>query len=132
MAAPLTAVPDVPRPAGRGAVVCIGFMGAGKSTAARSAAEALNTTAIDVDEQLEAQFGKPIARVFAEDGEAAFREAEERLTLELLASPQNGVVSLGGGAPMSPKVRRAPSRRSSRIARSVGSTDSFEVSTQLI
>jgi shikimate kinase/3-dehydroquinate synthase len=107
MAAPLSVVPDVPRLAGRGAVVCIGFMGAGKSTAARSAAEALHTRAVDVDELLVKRFGKPIERVFAEDGEGTFRAAEEQLTLELLAAPETVVLSLGGGAPMSPKIREA-------------------------
>jgi shikimate kinase/3-dehydroquinate synthase len=110
MVSPLTLVPDLPRPSGRGAIVCIGFMGAGKSTAARSAAEALNTEAIDVDQRLERRLGKSIEQVFAEDGEAAFRAAEERLTLELLAGAGgNGVsvLSLGGGAPMSSAVRDA-------------------------
>jgi shikimate kinase/3-dehydroquinate synthase len=85
-------------------------MGAGKSTAARSAAEALKTEAIDVDQLLEHRLGKSIERVFIEDGEPAFRAAEERLTLELLAGADaNGVavLSLGGGAPMSERVRRA-------------------------
>ena len=59
-------------------------MGAGKSTAARSAAKALGTDAIDVDRVIEERLGKPIERVFAEDGEPAFRAVEERVTLELL------------------------------------------------
>jgi shikimate kinase/3-dehydroquinate synthase len=95
---------------GRGAIVCIGFMGAGKSTAAHSAAAALGTEAVDADRLLEQRLGKPIERVFAEDGEAAFRAAEERLTLELLARPGGAVLSLGGGAIGSPAVREALSR----------------------
>jgi shikimate kinase/3-dehydroquinate synthase len=87
--------------------VCIGFMGAGKSTAARSAAEALRTEAIDVDRLIERRIGKPIARIFSEDGEARFREIEERVTLELLESPGTVVLSLGGGAVMVPSVRAA-------------------------
>jgi shikimate kinase/3-dehydroquinate synthase len=88
-------------------VVLIGFMGSGKSTAARSVAAALHTEAIDVDAQLERVFGKPIERVFAEDGEAAFRRREEELTLELLARPEVTVVSLGGGAVASDRVQQA-------------------------
>ena len=98
--------PVLTLPTGR-AVVCIGFMGAGKSTAARSAAEALRTQSIDVDEQLVKRFGKPIERVFAEEGESTFRAAEEQLTLELLGSDETRVLSLGGGGPMSAKVRQA-------------------------
>jgi shikimate kinase/3-dehydroquinate synthase len=80
-------------------------MGAGKTTAARSAAQALGGEAVDVDEQLEERLGKPISRVFAEDGEARFREAEEALTLELLDRAR--VLSLGGGVVGSSRVREA-------------------------
>ena len=88
-------------------IVCIGFMGAGKSTAARSAAQALGTAHIDVDDIVQARLGKPIERVFAEDGEAAFRAVEEEVTLELLGSPQPDVLALGGGAIGHERVRAA-------------------------
>ena len=88
-------------------LVCIGFMGAGKSTAARSLAEALGTEAIDVDGVVERALGKPIERVFAEDGEAVFRAAEEQVTLELLSRPDAGVLALGGGAITHERVRAA-------------------------
>jgi shikimate kinase/3-dehydroquinate synthase len=94
-------------PEAGGAVVCIGFMGAGKSTAARSAARALGVEAIDVDRVLEEQLGKSIESVFENDGEAAFRSAEERVTLELLSKPGRRVLALGGGALGSPRVRSA-------------------------
>jgi shikimate kinase / 3-dehydroquinate synthase len=87
--------------------VCVGFMGAGKSTAAASAAHALGTEALDVDRVIEERLGKPIARVFEEDGEAAFREAEERVTLELLARERDRVLALGGGAVGHRSVREA-------------------------
>jgi shikimate kinase/3-dehydroquinate synthase len=88
--------------------VFIGFMGAGKTTAARTAAAALGVRAADVDELLERRLGKPIARVFAEDGEGAFRAVEERLTLELLAREREPrILALGGGAVQSAAVREA-------------------------
>ena len=93
-------------PANR-AVVCIGFMGAGKTTAARSLAEALGGTPVDVDSVLEERLGKPIERVFAEDGEAAFRRIEEKTTLELLGRPGPAVLALGGGAIGHESVRAA-------------------------
>jgi shikimate kinase/3-dehydroquinate synthase len=93
-------------PRGR-AVVCIGFMGAGKTTAAGSAAAALGTDAVDVDLVIEERLGKPITRVFDEDGEAAFRATEEQITLELLGSDEARVLALGGGAISSPAVRQA-------------------------
>jgi shikimate kinase / 3-dehydroquinate synthase len=88
-------------------IVCIGFMGAGKSTAAQSAARALGTTHVDVDSVIEERLGKPIDRVFAEDGEARFRAVEEEVTLELLASPRPQVLALGGGAIGHERVRAA-------------------------
>jgi len=96
-----------PSPAAHRKVVCIGFMGAGKSTAARSAAEALGAAYVDVDTAIEERLGKPIERVFAEDGEAAFRAVEERTTLELLDAPGPGVLALGGGAIGHERVRQA-------------------------
>jgi shikimate kinase/3-dehydroquinate synthase len=101
-----------PQGLARRGVVCIGFMGAGKSTAARSAAEALGAQAIDVDRVIEERLGKPIERVFSEDGEAAFRAAEEQITLELLDTadpdhPARPVLALGGGAIGHERVREA-------------------------
>lgn len=86
-------------------LVLIGFMGAGKSTAARSAADALGTDALDVDRVVEQRAGKPIERMFAEDGEPAFRSLEERVTLELLEDPAVRVLALGGGGVRSQAVR---------------------------
>jgi 3-dehydroquinate synthase len=91
----------------RRAIAFIGFMGAGKTTAARSAADALGTEAIDVDAVIERRVGKPIDRMFDEDGEAAFRAIEEQVTLELLNGSWARVLSLGGGAIGSEAVRAA-------------------------
>ena len=84
-------------------VALVGFMGAGKTTAARS----LGAGAVDVDEVIEERLGLRVQDVFARDGEAAFREIEERVTLELLADPSVRVVGLGGGALGSDRVRDA-------------------------
>ena len=81
----------------------IGFMGAGKTTAAR----ALGDVAVDVDELIEARRGRRVQDIFAQEGEAAFREVEEQVTLELLADPAVEVVALGGGAIGSARVREA-------------------------
>jgi 3-dehydroquinate synthetase/shikimate kinase len=88
-------------------LACIGFMGAGKSTAARSAAEAIGVECLDVDRVIEERLGKSIAQIFADDGEAAFRDAEEQITVELLATPRPAVLSLGGGAIGSQAIRDA-------------------------
>jgi shikimate kinase / 3-dehydroquinate synthase len=87
------------------AIAFIGFMGAGKSNAARAAAGRLGEEAVDADDEIERVLGEPIAAFFRRDGEAAFREREERVALELLE--RGGVVSLGGGAVESERVREA-------------------------
>jgi shikimate kinase/3-dehydroquinate synthase len=88
-------------------IVFIGFMGAGKSTAARAAAQALGERCVDSDEELERRAQASIAEFFSREGEGAFRALEERVVLELLgdrAGPR--VVSLGGGAVGCDAVRR--------------------------
>ncbi len=99
----------MPLPADR-AIVFIGFMGAGKSSAAQAAAEALGRELRDVDRAIEDRAGKPISRIFAEDGEASFRTLERRVTLELLGAPGPRVLALGGGAVGHPDVRNALER----------------------
>ncbi len=90
------------------AFVLIGFMGAGKSTAAGELADALGASAFDSDALLEERFGHPVAREFELRGEAAFRAAEEELVCGLLADAAPGdVVALGGGSVLSERTRRA-------------------------
>ncbi len=72
-----------------------GMMGSGKSTVARLLARDLHRRVVSTDALLVERFGKPIARVFAEDGEPAFRAAERRV-VAALHGPL--VVDLGGGA----------------------------------
>jgi shikimate kinase/3-dehydroquinate synthase len=86
------------------ALVFIGFMGAGKTSAARAAASALGVDAVDSDEVLEERIG-PIDAYFAEHGEPAFRAEEERIVSDLLERPPSPLISLGGGAVTSARVR---------------------------
>ncbi|HUB75633.1 MAG TPA: bifunctional shikimate kinase/3-dehydroquinate synthase [Solirubrobacteraceae bacterium] len=100
------------------ALVFIGFMGAGKSTAAAEVADELGVRALDADALLEAQLGHSIAREFELGGEARFRELEERVVCEVLDPDARArtharvgvdlqVVALGGGAVLSERVRAA-------------------------
>jgi shikimate kinase/3-dehydroquinate synthase len=95
----------VDAPGGVGALVFIGFMGAGKTSAARAAAAALGTRAVDADHEIEARLGTSIEAHFASHGERAFRQLEEEVVCELLERPDGGVLSLGGGAITSARVR---------------------------
>lgn len=87
-------------------IVLVGAPGSGKSTVGKLLAAQLGREFVDVDSVIEERAGKPIAEIFVDDGEPAFREAEEATTIELL--DRSGVVlSLGGGAVMSATTRRA-------------------------
>jgi shikimate kinase/3-dehydroquinate synthase len=84
-------------PALNRSLVFIGFMGAGKTTAARLAADLLGIPCADSDEMIEQSSGLTAAQHFAAHGEPAFRAAEEEAVLALLAGPPQ-VISLGGGS----------------------------------
>ena len=86
-------------------------MGAGKSTAARTAAAELGVEPLDSDRELERRLGEPIESFFDREGEAAFRAREEEVVLELLGR--------AGGARGGARRRRgaAPSACATRCAR---------------
>lgn len=86
-------------------IVLVGAPGSGKSTVGRLLAAQLDREFVDVDKRIEEVVGKPVAEIFADEGEAHFRALEEEATLELIQS--DAVVSLGGGAVLSEKVRDA-------------------------
>lgn len=79
-------------------VFLIGFMGSGKSYWGRLLAKALRRPFVDLDELIEKKTGKKIAAIFAEAGEAVFRELEQRQLHESGAVPE-AVVATGGGTP---------------------------------
>jgi shikimate kinase len=88
------------------AILLIGYRGTGKSTVARHLAERLGYDFVDADAEIERRAGKSIAAIFAEDGEAAFRDFETRLVAEL-SGLQRTVVALGGGAVLRETNRNA-------------------------
>jgi shikimate kinase len=93
-----------PKPV-EGSVVLVGAPGSGKTTVGRALAERLGLGFADVDAVIVDRVGKPIAEIFADDGEDAFRRLEEQVTAELLDEP--GVLALGGGAVLSERTRTA-------------------------
>jgi 3-dehydroquinate synthase len=85
-------------------LVITGFMGTGKSAVGRHVAQRLGRSFVDMDAEIEARAGKPIPRIFAEDGEAAFRRLEAELC-EALSRREGLVIATGGGALVDPDNR---------------------------
>lgn len=85
-------------------LVVTGFMGTGKTVVGQKVAQRLCRPFVDMDAEIEARAGKPVPRIFAEDGEAAFRELERTLCQEL--GKRDGlVVATGGGTSIDPDNR---------------------------
>lgn len=77
-------------------IVLIGFMGCGKSTVAEKLGEVLDREVVETDGLIELEQRKSIPEIFAQSGEASFREMERRLA-ERLSAREGLVISTGGG-----------------------------------
>lgn len=78
-------------------IILIGFMGVGKTTVGKLVAKKLQREFIDVDEEIEKEFGMPVSEIFNKLGEKAFREKEKSLIISL-CNQKNKVLSPGGGS----------------------------------
>ena len=86
-------------------IVLVGLMGAGKTTVGRRLAERLDLPFVDADLEIERAAGKTIPEIFADHGEAYFRDGERRVITRLLDNgPQ--VLATGGGAFMNSETRK--------------------------
>jgi len=87
--------------------ICImGLMGSGKTVIGKELSKYLNLKFFDTDKEIEIKTKKSINTIFQENGEAYFRNIEEKICLKLLAN-DNCVISLGGGSIINNKIRRA-------------------------
>jgi shikimate kinase/3-dehydroquinate synthase len=96
-----------PRDAAVPSIVFIGFMAAGKSSAARALGRRLSREAADADALIEERLGEPIAAFFEREGEDEFRRRERELVLELLGPGGPEILALGGGAVEDERIREA-------------------------
>jgi shikimate kinase len=83
----------------------VGFMGAGKTTIARALGTRLGWRVTDIDERIEARERCSVAAIFAQRGEAYFREVEGHVLRDLV--PERNVVVATGGGTFTDPVNRA-------------------------
>ncbi|MDO8629388.1 MAG: type I 3-dehydroquinate dehydratase, partial [Phycisphaerales bacterium] len=86
-----------PRAPGVRCVALVGFRGSGKTTVGRTLAEFLGGDCIDTDDLIVKAAGRTIADIFADEGEAGFRQREAEVIRWVVATPP-AVLSVGGGA----------------------------------
>lgn len=77
-------------------MILTGFMGTGKTATGRLLAQELEWDFLDLDEEVERAAGKGVARIFAEEGEARFREREAQ-ELSRALTRTRVVIATGGG-----------------------------------
>ena len=94
----------------QGPVFLTGFMGVGKTRVGRILARQLGRCFLDTDRMVERRASKSIAAIFADEGEAHFRQLERACVLEACQRP-DAVVALGGGA-----ITRADNLKAVRCA----------------
>lgn len=69
-------------------IILIGFMGAGKTSVGQALARDMQLTFADTDERIEAQQKKKINDIFAQYGEAYFRDLETDMLHQLQTEEQ--------------------------------------------
>ena len=90
---------------GSRSLVMVGLMGCGKTSVGRRMSTALELPFVDADEEIEAAAGKSINEIFADHGEAHFRDGERKVIARLLSQgPQ--ILATGGGAYMNAETRQ--------------------------
>ncbi|HWJ77256.1 MAG TPA: shikimate kinase [Niallia sp.] len=87
-------------------IVFIGFMGVGKTTIGKAVANKLKRDFIDVDQELEKEYGMTVSEIFRKYGESSFRE-KEKTFIQSLSTQKQKVLSLGGGSFLQEEIRQA-------------------------
>lgn len=80
-------------------IILLGYMGCGKSTIAQNLSKAINIPYLDLDTCIEKKANLTINEIFELHGEVYFRKLEHEIFVQLLQSPENSIIGLGGGTP---------------------------------
>lgn len=95
-------------------IYLMGYRGSGKSTVGRLLADVMGWPMVDTDTLIEATAGHSIRQIFAEEGEAGFRDREEAVVSQVSTRPEPTVIALGGGAILRPANQQSI-RQSGRV-----------------
>jgi shikimate kinase len=88
----------------RRTIALVGLMGVGKTSVGKRLARALELPFYDADEEIERAARRSVSEIFADLGEAEFREGERRVIARLLSGPAH-VLATGGGAFVNAETR---------------------------
>lgn len=80
-------------------IVLLGYMGCGKSTIANRLSKIIEIPFVDLDKNIEERTNLTINEIFEQQGEIYFRKLEREVFIDLLNSPENLIIGLGGGTP---------------------------------
>jgi shikimate kinase len=106
-------------------------MGSGKTTVGKRIAQELGYAFVDSDDVVAGTAGKSVREIFAQDGEAVFRQCESEAIKSVLADRQSSVVlATGGGAVISSENRQLISEQASTVVWLDASVEDLVVRTK--
>ena len=106
-------------------------MGSGKTTVGKRIAQELGYAFVDSDDVVASAAGKSVREIFAQDGEAVFRQCESEAIKSVLADRQSSVVlATGGGAVISSDNRSLISDQASTVVWLDASVEDLVVRTK--
>ena len=106
-------------------------MGSGKTTVGKRIAQELGYAFVDSDDVVASTAGKSVREIFAQDGEAVFRQCESEAIKSVLADRQSSVVlATGGGAVISSDNRSLISEQASTVVWLDASVEDLVVRTK--
>ena len=106
-------------------------MGSGKTTVGKRIAQELGYAFVDSDDVVASAAGKSVREIFAQDGEAVFRQCESEAIKSVLLDRQSSVVlATGGGAVISSDNRQLISEQASTVVWLDASVEDLVVRTK--
>ena len=78
-------------------IILVGFMASGKSSVGRAVSRRCGWPRVDADEEIVSRAGKPIADIFRDSGEDAFRELERTVVADICRE-SGRIIAAGGGS----------------------------------